>query len=118
MVRPPTLHAVLACAQLCARAVRHHHTSPRARIHQSLAGFKIGICAARPLHAPQALLSLSNNTSIVATLEAARVRFTRLLRAGAHVHHYTEFMDAEAFHTAAETLADVISSYREVEREG
>ena len=80
-------------------------------------GFKIGICAAPPAHAPHALLSLSNNTSVVATLRAAHGRFARLLRARAHVHHYTEFMDEADFAAAADTLADVIDAYAEVQRE-
>ena len=80
-------------------------------------GFKIGICAAPPEHAPQALLSLSNNTSIVATLQAAHGRFTRLLRARAHVHHYTDFMDESHFADAGATLQDTIAAYAEVARE-
>ena len=68
-------------------------------------------------HAPQALLSLSNNTSIVATLQAAHGRFARLLRARAHVHHYTDFMDEAHFADAGATLEDVIATYAEVTRE-
>ena len=62
-------------------------------------------------------LSLSNNTSVVGTLRAAHARFARLLRARAHVHHYTDYMDADAFAVAGETLAGVADAYAEVQRE-
>ena len=81
-------------------------------------GFKVGICAARALHAPQALLALSNNTAAAATLRAARARCARLRRVGAHLHHYAEYMDLAGFDEADEALADVIGAYEEVAREG
>jgi hypothetical protein len=37
-----------------------------------------------------------------------------LYRVRAHVHHYTEFMDASIFHDAAANITDIISEYNEL----
>lgn len=76
-------------------------------------GFKVGICAAPPLHRPHALLGLSNNSSVVGTLTAAHGRFMRLFRVRAHLHHYTEFMEEAEVARAATSLTDMISAYNE-----
>lgn len=82
-----------------------------------LAGFKLGICAARPLNRPRALLVVSNNTSIVGTLGAAYNRFMHLYRVRAHLHHYTQYVEQSYFHEALASLTDVISAYNEVDVE-
>lgn len=79
------------------------------------AGFKVGICSARPLFRPYALLALSNNTSVVPTLTAAHARFMSLYRVRAHIHHYTAFMEEADISAAASSLTDMISSYNESE---
>lgn len=76
-------------------------------------GFKTGICGAAPTGRPYSLLALSNNTGVVTTLSAAYTRFMALYRVRAHVHHYTQYMEAEEFTTALASLTDVISAYNE-----
>lgn len=78
-------------------------------------GFKVGICSARPLFRPYALLALSNNTSVVPTLTAAHARFMSLYRVRAHIHHYTAYMEEADISAAASSLTDMISSYNEIE---
>lgn len=85
--------------------------------HWNPDGFKLGICNARPVHQPYSLLALSNNTSVVPTLTAAHGRFMQLYRSRAHMHHYTQYMDFENIKAAGMALADVVSSYNEVEAE-
>lgn len=77
------------------------------------AGFKTGICSAKPLTGPYSLLTLSNNTSVVNTLTHAYDKFMQLYRVRAHVHHYSQFMDMETFTEALSTVTDTISSYNE-----
>jgi tubulin epsilon len=77
------------------------------------AGFKTGICAAKPLHGPYSLLTLSNNTSVVQTLQHDYEKFMSLYRVRAHMHHYTQYMDGEMFRDAVTQVMDVISSYNE-----
>lgn len=64
-----------------------------------------------PLHQPYSLLALSNNTSIVPTLTAARDRCVQLYRVRAHAHHYTAYMDAGVIDGALEALAQLTASY-------
>lgn len=82
-----------------------------------LAGFKTGICAAKPLNRPYSLLALSNNTSVVPTLAAAHARFMALYRVSAHLHHYTQYMEVSEIAEAAGSLADLVSAYNELEVE-
>ncbi len=79
------------------------------------AGFKTGICAARPLTGPYSLLTLSNNTSVVQTLNGAYERFMSLYKVRAHIHHYTQYMDGEVFRESLTQVMDVISAYNEME---
>lgn len=81
----------------------------------SPAGFKLGLCGARPLNQPYSILSLSNNTSIVTTLDKAYSNFMQLYRVRAHMHHYTDYMDASIFNDALTSTMDVISAYNESE---
>ena len=76
------------------------------------AGFKVGVCAQAPLHQPYSLLALSNNSSIVGSLQAGRDRFAHLLRVRAHAHHYTEFMSEPDLTQAVEELDCIIGAYR------
>jgi tubulin epsilon len=78
-------------------------------------GFKVGICAASPLHVPTSLLTLSNNCGVGATLGAAYGRFMQLYRAKAHVHHYTEYMDEALFTDAAGNVMDLVHEYAQQE---
>ena len=79
------------------------------------AGFKVGLCSQPPLHQTYSMLALSNNTSIVGSLQAGYIRFAHLYRVRAHVHHYTAFMEPHLFNEALEGLTSLISSYNEIE---
>lgn len=76
-------------------------------------GFKTGICSAAPAYRPYSMLALSNNTGVVTTLSAAYNRFMSLYRVRAHMHHYTQYMEADTFTAALASLTDVISAYNE-----
>jgi tubulin epsilon len=78
-------------------------------------GFKIGLCSVPPVGVQRSVLALSNNTCIAGTFEAMRDRFHRLYRRRAHVHHYTEYIEAAAFDDAAEGLEELIGDYRGAE---
>ena len=82
------------------------------------AGFKVGMCAQAPLHQPYSLLALSNNSSIVGTLQAGRDRFAHLFRVRAHAHHYTEFMGQDDIAEAIEALDGLVGAYRKGEAMG
>ena len=91
----------------------------RPRIHWNREGFKIGLCSAppvrvgggRPAQGPS-VLALSNNCCIATTLSSLESRFQKLYSRRAMLHHYTQFVDVDAFESAREDLAQLIDDYR------
>ncbi|KAF0696750.1 Aste57867_12509 [Aphanomyces stellatus] len=77
-------------------------------------GFKVGLCAVPALGHPVSLLSLSNNGCIVETFERMQMRFHKLYRRKAHVHHYLDYMDGSAFDQALENVAWLIGEYHKL----
>ncbi|KAG3090698.1 hypothetical protein PI125_g17619 [Phytophthora idaei] len=63
-------------------------------IHWNQEGFKVGVCSVPPVGQKSSLLCLSNNCCIRETFERLNTRFHKLYSRKAHMHHYTEFMDA------------------------
>lgn len=74
-------------------------------------GFKIGLCSSSPLYSDVAALCISNNCSIRHTLATGYSRFLRLYQARAHVHHYLEYIPADEFQHAAESVTGLINDY-------
>ncbi|MCO5586989.1 hypothetical protein L7F22_040934 [Adiantum nelumboides] len=80
-------------------------------VHWNLEGFKIGHCFRPPLHAPQALLCLANNTCIRCPFKRMKNAFEKLFRKRVYVHHYAEYMDLEMFKVALGSLEDLLEEY-------
>lgn len=76
-------------------------------------GFKIGLCDQPPVNMNYGLLCLSNNTAIADCFEELKIRFLKLYKKKAHVHHYTEYMqDKTDFDRAISNVEDLINEYR------
>ncbi|KAH7284794.1 hypothetical protein KP509_34G070700 [Ceratopteris richardii] len=84
-------------------------------VHWNPEGFKIGHCFRPPLHAPQALLCLANNTCIRNPFKRMKKRFEKLFKKRVYVHHYAEYMDLGTFALALDSLEDLIEHYGEHE---
>uniref|UniRef100_K3WV56 Tubulin/FtsZ GTPase domain-containing protein n=1 Tax=Globisporangium ultimum (strain ATCC 200006 / CBS 805.95 / DAOM BR144) TaxID=431595 RepID=K3WV56_GLOUD len=84
-------------------------------IHWNQEGFKIGLCSVPPIGQKQSLLCLSNNCCIRDTFERLRDRFRKLYVRKAHVHHYTEYMEAERLSEAFENVRFLIDEYVKLE---
>ncbi|GAB5033511.1 Hypothetical protein NocV09_01400450 [Nannochloropsis oceanica] len=85
-------------------------------------GFKIGLCGTpssssfpSSSSSSASVLSLSNNSCVATTFERMALRFDRLYRRKAMVHHYAEYMDASLMEEAREDLCQVIDGYRALE---
>lgn len=85
-------------------------------IHWNQEGFKVGLCSVPPIGQRQSLLCLSNNCCIRETFERLRDRFRKLYVRKAHVHHYTEYMEAERLSEALENVRYLIDEYAKLER--
>jgi tubulin epsilon len=81
-------------------------------------GFKVGLCGVAPVGQPMALLSLANNCVMGDTFSALKSRFQLLYRRKAHTHHYTEYMELEAFDAALENVTTLIDQYEDLRRAG
>jgi tubulin epsilon len=79
--------------------------------HWNADGVKIGLCAAPPVGQPQALLALSNSCAMGGILSESVSRFDRLYKRRAHVHHFTEYVEAEAMVHAREAVKQVAADY-------
>ena len=84
--------------------------------HWNPDGFKTGICAAQPVGQPYSLLALSNNCCMAGVLNEMRSRFNKLYRRRAHVHHFTQYMEASHFDVAHEALRQVETEYEQIQR--
>jgi tubulin epsilon len=74
-------------------------------------GIKVGLCAAPPVGLPHAILSLSNSCAMTGVLDTLLSRFDRLYRRKAHVHHFSQYIDASHLATAREALLTVREQY-------
>ena len=66
------------------------------------------------------MLGLANNTCIKDTFGHIKDRFQRLYKRKAHLHHYTQVdgMDISLFEEAENSIKDLISDYKNMEKEG
>lgn len=80
-------------------------------IYWNKEGFKVGLCSVPALDHPRSVLCLSNNCVIRETFTEIRQRFTRLYKRKAHMHHYLEYIEADAFTQALESLDDIVAEY-------
>eukprot|EP00753_Platysulcus_tardus_P018989 PLAT7039.8.p1 GENE.PLAT7039.8~~PLAT7039.8.p1 ORF type:complete len:514 (+),score=205.42 PLAT7039.8:8-1549(+) len=120
----PKRSTYLACALLVRGAVKVSDINrnierirPELRmIHWNADGFKIGLCATPAVRQPYSLLALCNSCAIADCFADLRGRFAKLYRVKAHVHHYTEFVEASVFDEALESLDGLVASYRELNR--
>ena len=79
--------------------------------HWNPDGIKIGLCAAPPVGQPQALLALSNSASMADVLGEATARFDKLYKRKAHLHHFTQYMEAAGMAEAREVVKQVAGEY-------
>ena len=49
------------------------------------------------------------------TFERMQNRFVKLYRKKAHLHHYLEYIEKQAFDEALENVEDLVSEYRSLE---
>ncbi|GMF62904.1 unnamed protein product [Phytophthora fragariaefolia] len=84
-------------------------------IHWNQEGFKVGVCSVSPVGQKSSLLCLSNNCCIRETFERLNTRFHKLYSRKAHMHHYTEFMDAGMLDEAQENVRYLIGEYSKLE---
>jgi tubulin epsilon len=120
----PRRHTYLACALLARgnvaisdvnRAIGRLKPDLR-MIPWNPDGYKIGLCNIPPVGAPHSVLCLANNTAIATTFQDLRLRFTKIYRRRAHVHHYTDFMEESAFDASLEALDSLTDQYMAFER--
>jgi tubulin epsilon len=74
-------------------------------------GFKIGLCIVPPLRTPRAVLCLNNSTTIARNFDHLKGRFSKLYRAKAMLHHYTQYIDTCILDGALENLEALIAGY-------
>ena len=74
-------------------------------------GVKIGLCAAPPVGQPQALLALTNSCAMADVLREATGRFDRLYKRKAHMHHFTQYMEAAELGMARDTVVRTAEEY-------
>jgi tubulin epsilon len=79
-------------------------------------GFKVGLCSVPPIGQTSSLLCLSNNCCIRETFERLHGRFRKLFVRKAHVHHYTEYMEAERLVEAQENVRWLVDEYAKLEQ--
>ena len=79
--------------------------------HWNPDGVKVGLCAAPPVGQPQALLALSNSGAMAGVLGEQLSRFDKLYKRKAHLHHFTQYMEAQGLQEAREAILDVQADY-------
>ena len=60
---------------------------------------------------PQALLALSNSCAMADVLHGATGRFDKLFKRRAHVHHFTEYMEADGLVEARDAVKATADAY-------
>lgn len=85
---------------------------PQLRLpHWNHDGVKVGLCGAAPVGQPHALLALTNSSCFAGVLAKLGGRFDRLYKRKAHLHHFTEYMDAGGIAEARECVQVVREAY-------
>ena len=77
-------------------------------------GVKLGLCAAPPVGQPQALLALTNSCQMADVLGEAVGRFDRLFKRKAHLHHFTQYMEAGGIADAREAVRVTADAYQQM----
>ena len=77
--------------------------------------FKLGLCGAPPLGGTQSssVLGLANSSAVTEMFTSVSCHFDRLFRRKAHVHHYLEYIEEDAFTAARASLSSVADAYAE-----
>ncbi|XP_077363466.1 tubulin epsilon chain [Festucalex cinctus] len=80
-------------------------------------GWKTSICSVPPIGHTRSVLALANTTAIKSTFMEMRVRFHKLYRKKAHLHHYlqVEGMEESLFSEAATSLDSLIEEYHHLD---
>eukprot|EP01064_Diplonema_japonicum_P002313 TRINITY_DN11472_c0_g1_i1.p1 TRINITY_DN11472_c0_g1~~TRINITY_DN11472_c0_g1_i1.p1 ORF type:complete len:496 (+),score=56.79 TRINITY_DN11472_c0_g1_i1:56-1489(+) len=76
-------------------------------------GFKVGMCSVPACEIPTSLLSLTNTTSITHSIQAIKDSFVKLYSVGAHLHHYTEYIEQEEITEAYENVNSLVDAYHD-----
>ena len=121
----PSRDTYLACALLLrgdvqVSDVQHNMSKLRSKmrfIHWNSDGFKVGLCSMPSSSgAPYSMLCLANNCCVRGTFKRLQDRFSKLYRARAHLHHYTEHMEKGGLEIALERSRGLIEKYTELSR--
>ena len=75
-------------------------------------GVKVGLCAAAPVGQAQALLALSNSCAMGSVLDRLGSGFDKLYLRKAHLHHFTQYVDADIIAEAREAVRECASAYK------
>ncbi|KNC48695.1 tubulin [Thecamonas trahens ATCC 50062] len=78
-------------------------------------GWKVGLCATPPIGQKRSLLTLANHTGMATMFDGLRARFLKLYARKVYIHHYTKYIEQEAFTQALETVEAMISDYSALE---
>ena len=80
--------------------------------------FKLGLCGAPPLGSTQSasVLGLGNSSCVSEMFTSVSSHFDRLFRRKAHMHHYLEYIEEDAFRSARASLSSIVEAYSEPPR--
>ncbi|XP_014662146.1 PREDICTED: tubulin epsilon chain-like isoform X2 [Priapulus caudatus] len=86
-------------------------------VHWNQEGWKTGLCAVPPTGQPYSLLTLANNTCIEKTFTDLVVRFNRLYKRKAHLHHYltVDGMEVAEFDDSLQSVQSLIAEYKDLQ---
>ena len=79
-------------------------------------GFKTGLCSVPPVGLKASVLALSNNSCVRGVFARMRSRYLMLYSRRAHLHHYTQYADAQLFAEALEGVTALVADYAAAER--
>ena len=75
---------------------------------------KIGLCSTPPPTQSSAILGIYNSTDFGCVLDGHRSRFNQLYRRKAMLHHYTEYIEADAVADSHESVHSIIQEYESI----
>ena len=119
-----TFHTLLSCIATLGSIHTHTHTLAHAHIHTYMHCFlfsfpsslSLSLCFFCSGVGEDSVLCLANTCSIADKFDEIGGRFNRLLRARAHLHHYTEDMELDDISAAGESLRQLAGNYRRLEK--
>ncbi|TPX72319.1 hypothetical protein SpCBS45565_g00622 [Spizellomyces sp. 'palustris'] len=79
-------------------------------------GWKTGLCSVPPVTQPYCLLSLANNCCVRQSFSDLHLRFKKLYKRKANLHHYTQHIDVGDIATSAGNVEALIHEYSLLER--